>query len=50
MLAQQLRNRTPNEEIDYLFLKDLLKNFKQPRVKIGWLLKKEVLIRVIEMF
>jgi len=46
MLSQQLRNRTPNEEIDYLFLMDLLKNFRQPRVKIGWLLKKGVLIRV----
>ena len=46
MLSQTLRNKTPNEEIDYLFLNDILKYYNQPRMKIGWLLKNGVIIRI----
>jgi predicted transcriptional regulator of viral defense system len=46
MHIQDIRAKTPREEIDYLFLKDCLKEYAQPRNKIQALLKSKGLIRV----
>jgi predicted transcriptional regulator of viral defense system len=41
-----LRNSALTEEFDYNFIKHLLRNYKNPRVKINDLLKKEAIVRV----
>jgi predicted transcriptional regulator of viral defense system len=41
-----LRKKAVNEEIDYLFLRDVLKDYKSPRDKITSLLKKKILLRI----
>ena len=41
-----LRNSTLTEEVDYNFIKHLLREYKNPRVKINDLLKKNKIIRV----
>ena len=46
MHIQDIRNRALFEEVDYLFLKDTLKDYAQPRNKIQQLLKSKGLIRV----
>lgn len=42
----QLLEKAPSQELDYGFVMDCLKNYKNPRVKLNDLLKKKVLIRV----
>ncbi len=42
----KLRNSIRTEEFDYIFLKNALKKYKNPRVKINELLKKKNIIRV----
>lgn len=42
----KLRKLAPNEEIDYVFLKSVLGDYKNPRAKITSLLRSKVLIRV----
>ncbi len=46
MIVDDIRKAAINEEIDYLLLKSLLKNYARPRDKITQLLKNKVLIRV----
>lgn len=46
MHIQDIRLQSPAEEIDYLFLKDILKGYAQPRNKIRYLLQSKSLIRV----
>jgi hypothetical protein len=41
-----LLNKAPGEELDYGFVMDCLKGYKNPRVKLNYLLKIEALIRV----
>lgn len=41
-----LREKAPSEELDYGFVMDCLKNYKNPRVKLNHLLKIKALIRV----
>lgn len=41
-----LLKKTPNEELDYGFVTDCLKTYKNPRVKINHLLKIGALVRV----
>ena len=40
------RSATQREEIDYLYLLEFLKGYKNPRDKIKWLLKKGILHRI----
>ena len=46
MHIQELRSQTPFEEVDYVFLKDQLKEYAQPRQKIRHWLKTKALLRV----
>lgn len=46
MHIQDIRSKATFEEIDYVFLKDVLKPYSQPRNKIRALLKSNDLIRV----
>lgn len=46
MMIDEIRKAVINEEIDYLFLASLLKNYKSPRDKITQLLKNGSLIRI----
>lgn len=46
MHIQEIRNQAPFEEIDYLFLTCVLKDYAQPRNKIQSLLKTKELVRV----
>ncbi len=46
MNIQSIRSKALFEEIDYLFLKDCLKNYAHPRMKIRNLLKSKDLINV----
>lgn len=46
MHIQDIRSKAPFEEVDYLFLKDCLKTYEQPRKKITHFLKTKDLIRV----
>lgn len=46
MHIQELRNLVPFEEIDYVFLKNTLSSFAQPRNKIQSLLRIKDLIRI----
>ena len=41
-----LKEKAPGEELDYGFVMDCLKTYKNPRVKLNHLLKMEALIRV----
>jgi hypothetical protein len=43
---RDIRNASVHEEIDYLFLKSILRNYSRPRAKITNLLKNKDLIRV----
>jgi hypothetical protein len=43
---QDIRSASVHEEIDYLFLKSILRNYSHPRAKITNLLKNKGLIRV----
>lgn len=45
-MLSNLRNSASTEEFDYIFLKHVLCTYKNPRVKINDLLKKEKIIRV----
>lgn len=42
----KLRHNIPIEEFDYVMLKSALKDYKNPRVKINDLLKRNIIIRV----
>ncbi len=46
MIVDELRKSVINEEIDYLLLTSLLKQYKRPRDKITQLLKAKALIRI----
>lgn len=46
MHIQDIRNKALFEEIDYLFLKDTLKEYAEPRSKIRSFLKSKALIRI----
>lgn len=46
MLNADIRKLTPNEEVDYLFMKYALQDYAQPRAKITMLLRSKQLIRV----
>jgi len=46
MLDARIRKLTPNEEVDYLFMKYALQDYARPRAKITALLKSKELIRV----
>ncbi len=46
MHIQEIRSKAPFEEIDYVFLKSVLKEYAQPRNKIQSLLKSKDLIRI----
>lgn len=46
MHIQDIRNKAPFEEIDYPFLKDCLKDYAQPRMKIRSYLQSKDLIKV----
>src|SRR5262245_31791812 len=46
MIIDEIRKSVVNEEIDYLLLTSLLKQYKRPRDKITQLLKSGALIRV----
>ncbi len=46
MLNADIRKLTPNEEVDYLFMKYALRDYAQPRAKITMLLRSKQLIRV----
>ncbi|MCH9634592.1 MAG: hypothetical protein S4CHLAM7_13450 [Chlamydiae bacterium] len=49
-IFQEIRNKIDREELDYLFLLECLKHYKQPRDKITKLLKSQFLIRVKKGF
>lgn len=42
----KLKQNIPTEEFDYVMLKSVLKNYKNPRVKINDLIKKNKIVRV----
>jgi len=46
MHIQEIRNQAIFEEIDYVFLKEALKGYAQPRLKINAFLKAKDLIRI----
>ncbi len=46
MLNIDLKKLTPNEEVDYLFIKYALRSYANPRAKITALLRSKELIRV----
>jgi predicted transcriptional regulator of viral defense system len=46
MHISEIRKQSPFEELDYLRLKSILRNYSQPRNKIQTLLRTEALIRV----